>query len=58
MKRKVSIIIVVSLFDIGRDVFIIDGEALLLFSCFRSVIGQFAFNPTGDNLKVAIKRRG
>ena len=29
MKRKVLIIIVVSLFDIGFDVFFIDGEALL-----------------------------
>ena len=57
MKRKVSIIIVVSSFDIGFDVFFIDGEALLLFSCFCFVIGRLTFNPTNDTLKVASNGR-
>ena len=56
MKREVSIIIVVSLFDIGF-VFLIDCDALLLFSCFCFVINRLAFNPTSDTLKVASKRR-
>ena len=57
MKRKILIIIVVSLFDIGYNVYLIDGEALLLFSCCRSAIDRLAFNYTGDTLEVASKRR-
>ena len=57
MKRKVSIIIVVSSFEIEFDVFFIDGESLLLFSCFCLIIGRPSFNPTNDILKVASKRR-
>ena len=57
MKRKVSIIIIVSSFDIGFDVFFIDGEAMLLFSCFCFVIGRLEFNYTNDTLKVVYKRR-
>ena len=53
MKRKVSIIIVVSSIDIGFDVFFILGGALLLISCFCFVIVRFAFNATNDTLKVA-----
>ena len=57
MKRKVPIIIVVSSFDIGFNVFFIDGEALFVLSCFHSAIGRLAFNLTNDTLKVASKRR-
>ena len=57
MKRKVLIIIVVSLFVIEFDVFFFDGEALLLFSCICICIGRLAFNRTIDTLKVASNRR-
>ena len=57
MKKKVSIISVVSSFDIGFDIFFFDGEALLLFSCICYVIGRLAFNLTSENLKIASKRR-
>ena len=57
MKRTVLIIIVVSSLDIGFDVIVIDGAALLLFSCFCFIIGQRAFNLTSDTVMVASKRR-
>ena len=56
MKRKISIIIVIRLFDIGFDVFFIVGAALLLFSCFCFVIGRLAFTTTNDTLKFVSKR--
>ena len=56
-EKKVSIIIDVSLFVIGFDVFYIDSEAFLLFSCFRFAIGRLAFNHTKDTLKIASKSR-
>ena len=57
-ERKVSIIInVVDSFDIEFDVFFIDGEALLLYSCFCFIIGQHAFISYGHTLKVANKRK-
>ena len=57
MKRNVLIIIVVSSLDIGFNVVIIEDEALLLFSCFRSSIGRLAIISTGNALKVANKRK-
>ena len=39
-KRKFSIIIVVSLVNIGFNVLFIDGEVLLDFSCFRYAIAH------------------
>ena len=56
MKRNFSIIIIVSLLDIGFDVIFFDGETFLLFSCFCFVIGRLAMNLTNDTLKVASKR--
>ena len=56
-ERKILIIIVISLFDIKFNVLFIDGEALLLISCFYLVIYRLAFNRTIDTLKVASKRR-
>ena len=56
-KKKISIIIVVSSLDIGFNVFFIEVEALLIFSCFCFVINRVAFNPNNVTLNVARKRR-